>query len=256
MRALPRGAWPCDLRPVARYPLILSVLLAVVVVVAAGVADPAHFGGPRWLPNIGSSHTPPKALHQPATRLPQQSREPPPAAHHGGGLPLVWIFIAVGVVISLLILWRMWRNWHGLPWVRPRSSPAVVDMARPVEPEPEPDVPMLRSGIEMALQMLDEEREPSDAIVRAWLGLQETAEQSGIVRGAAETPTEFTSRILGRAFADDRAARTLLRLYLRSRFGDHPATADDVEAARQALRALAESWPATAVQPTSGSGGR
>jgi hypothetical protein len=243
---------------VTRYPLVLSVLLAVVIVVAAGVAGPAHFGGPRWVPSIGSSPAPPKALHQLAPHLPQRSRKLPPPSHGGGGLPLVWIAIGIGVVISLLILWRVWRNWHGLPWVRPRSSPAVADVARPVEPEPEPgpDVPLLRSGIEMALQMLDEEREPSDAIVRAWLGLQETAEQSGIVRGAAETPTEFTSRILGRAFADDRAARTLLRLYLRSRFGDHPATADDVEAAREALRALAESWPATAGQPTAGSGGR
>ena len=97
-----------------------------------------------------------------------------------------------------------------------------------------------------ALQTLDEEREPTDAIVRAWLGLQDTAAESGIVRGPAETPTEFTSRILGRVFADDRAVRTLLRLYLRSRFGDHPATATDVQAAREALQALADSWPAAA----------
>ena len=39
-----------------------------------------------------------------------------------------------------------------------------------------------------------EQRDPADAIVRAWLGLQETAEESGIVRHPAETPTEFTSR--------------------------------------------------------------
>jgi hypothetical protein len=243
---------------VTRYPLVVSVLLAVLIVVAAGVAGPAHFAGPRWVPNIGSSRKLPQTLRQLKTRLPRHSHAVPAASHGRGSLSFLWFLIGIGVVISLLILWRVWKNWHGLPWVRPRSSPAVADVARPVEPEPEdePDVPVLLSGIELALQMLDEEREPTDAIVRAWLGLQETAAESGIVRGPAETPTEFTSRILSRAFADDRAARTLLRLYLRTRFGDHPATADDVEAARGALRTLAESWPAAAGENTAGVGAR
>lgn len=254
MRALPRGASRFDLRSLTRYPLVVSVLLAVVVVVSAGVAGPAHFDGPRWVPNIGSSRKLPEALHQLKTRLPQHSRNVSPASHGGGSAPLLWILIGIGAVISFLILWRAWKNWHGLPWVRPRSSPAVADVVRPVEPEsePEPDVPALLSGIELALQMLDEEREPADAIVRAWLGLQETAVASGIVRGPAETPTEFVSRILSGAFADERAARTLLRLYLQARFGDHPATANDVEAARGALRTLAESWSVTASESMAG----
>ena len=91
--------------------------------------------------------------------------------------------------------------------------------------------------------MLDEQREPADAIVRAWLGLQQAAEDSGIVRGVAETPTEFTTRIIGRAVTDDRAIRTLLRLYLRTRFGDHPVTGDDVALVRTALRELVRTWP-------------
>jgi hypothetical protein len=254
VRALPRGASRFDLRSVTRYPLALSLLLAVVVVVAAGVAGPAHFGGPRWLPNIRSSRKLPESLHQLKTRLSQHSRHVSPGSRGGGSVPLSWILIGVGVVMSFLILWRVWKNWRGVPWVRPRSSPAVAEIARPVEPEPdpEPDAPAVLSGIELALQVLDQEREPADAIVRAWLGLEETAAESGIVRGPAETPTEFTSRILSRAFADDRAARTLLRLYLRTRFGDHPATVNDVEAARRALRTLAESWSATADENTAG----
>lgn len=121
------------------------------------------------------------------------------------------------------------------------SSVHVTELV-PVEPEAKPE--KLLTGIGLALQALDEQREPADAVVRAWLGLQETAEESGIVRRPSETPTEFTSRILSRAFADDRALRTLLRLYLRTRFGDHPVTAEDVAAVRAALQQLLSTWPA------------
>jgi hypothetical protein len=129
---------------------------------------------------------------------------------------------------------------------------ATTTSELPIALEPEPSTPELRTGIELALQALDEQREPADAIVRAWLGLQETAAESGIVRRDAETPTEFTSRILSRAFGDDRAVRTLLRLYLRTRFGDHPVTADDVATVRAALRELVRTWPTPAVPAAAG----
>ncbi len=107
-----------------------------------------------------------------------------------------------------------------------------------LEPEPE----RLLTGVECALAALDQGLEPGDAVVRAWLGLQETAEESGIARRKAETPTEFTSRILGAAFVDDGAVRTLLRLYLRTRFGEHPVTPDDVAEVSEALQHLVSSW--------------
>jgi hypothetical protein len=112
-------------------------------------------------------------------------------------------------------------------------------------------VPVIRSGLEEALLELEREVEPGDAVVRAWLGLQQTAEQSGVARGRSETPTEFTSRILGRVFANDSAGRdaiaTLLRLYLRTRFGDHPVTAEDVALVRRALQELVRTWDTAAV---------
>jgi hypothetical protein len=152
------------------------------------------------------------------------------------------------VVVAIALLALLWRWWRGrrLPSAAERTGVAIqqqTQQAVEVEPEPEPE--KLLTGVELALEVLDEEREPADAIVRAWLGLQETAEESGIVRRAAETPTEFTSRILSGAFADDRAVRTLLRLYLRTRFGDHPVTATDVSEVREALQQLVSSWRPT-----------
>jgi hypothetical protein len=152
------------------------------------------------------------------------------------------------VVLSAAYL--LWRWWAARPSGAARlrrvvalEAVSVSEAPAAPEPEPEADVPRLRTGIELALQLLDEPREPADAIVRAWLGLQETAEGSGIVRQPAETPTEFTARIMRLALADDGAIRTLLRLYLRTRFSRTPVTAEDVDAVRAALRELVRTWP-------------
>jgi hypothetical protein len=118
----------------------------------------------------------------------------------------------------------------------------VATVTVPVATEPEPEPEALLTGIELALRVLDEGRDPADAVVRAWLGLQETAAQAGVVRRPAESPTEFTARILTSALADDRAVRTLLKLYLQVRFGDHPVSSVEVEAARGALADLVASW--------------
>ncbi len=104
------------------------------------------------------------------------------------------------------------------------------------------DAPAVLRGIAAALVAFDGDREPGDAVVQAWLGLQQAAEDAGFARSAAETPTEFTGRVLSRTGADRVALRTLLRLYLRARFGDDPITTADATDAREALRALEVSW--------------
>jgi hypothetical protein len=222
------------------------VFLAVIVVAAAGIAGKAHFGGARWVPNwnLSSGH---KLL------LPKSQKQAPPppitATHHGGfsvGTLLLWIIIGLAAVGVLALLWRWWQGRPTRAAVSLNSLAVAATPAVPTEPEPEPNTPALRTGIDLALQTLDEQRDPADAIVQAWLGLQETAEESGIARRPAETPTEFTSRILRGALADDRAIKTLLRLYLRTRFGDHPPTQEDVAAVRAALQELVRTWPAPA----------
>jgi Domain of unknown function (DUF4129) len=234
----------------SRRTLVTGAVLGVVVVVAAGSQGSAQFTGLRWVPDWDASPAtvPPRAEPPLATPSPLPSG----AAGPSGGTDLfrilLWVAIGAAAVVAALLLWR-WltrrapRTTVGLRPVGVLTTPPPEPDPEPVpEPEPEPEQPALRRGVEEALRLLDEEREPGDAVMEAWLGLQQTAEDSGVVRRAAETPTEFTSRIMGRVFTDDRAIQTLLTLYLRCRFGDHPVTATDVARAREALAGLVRSW--------------
>ncbi len=222
--------------------LPLAALLGVIVVLAAGIGGTAHFGGARWYPHLGG------AVHPtaPITKQPVVAHAPLKPARRARTtitLPLWLVLVLAGLLVIGIAAFLRWLWTKRRAPAAPELHGAAVQVApQPVAAEPEPEPEALLSGIELALQILDERREPGDAIVRAWIGLQETAAASGIVRRPAESPTEFTSRILAGAFADDRALRTLLRLYLRTRFGDHPATAGDVAAVRDALEQLVASW--------------
>lgn len=240
----------------SRRVLAWCIALGAVVVVAAGVEGGAHFGGPRWVPDFraGPGAAPPSRPS--ATFATPKPAAKPATLHIPIGTILLWTAITLAVVLALLLV--LW--WHRRAPRRraPRSVEAETQIAvaagvgQPVEPEP--DLPVVRSGIEEALLELDRDVEPGDAVVRAWLGLQQSAEQSGVSRGRSETPTEFTSRILGRVFANDSAGSdaiaTLLRLYLRTRFGDHPVTETDVALVRDALRELVLRWNSVGAQQT------
>jgi hypothetical protein len=176
---------------------------------------------------------------------------------------LLWTAVGLGVVLALFLFlwWRRWAPRHrGSRPIAPAPPQPVAQAASRIEAEP--DVPVIRSGLEEALLSLEQDAEPDDAVVRAWLGLQQKAEQSGVARRPAETPTEFTSRILNRVFPSARggndAIATLLRLYLRTRFGDRPVTAADVALVRDALRELVRTWHVTehVAEHVAGSRGR
>ncbi len=246
-------------RPGARRSLAVRVGLGVLVALSAGMAGTTHFSGPRWVPHFGGA---PRS-GAPARPAAAASAAPHLVDVHGrASFPVVPLLGAAAVLAVLGAAYLLWRLWTGRPSpAAPGLDGPVVDAARAIvaepEPEPEPEPESapeperLRTGIELALAVLDEQREPADAVVRAWLGLQETAEQSGIVRRPAETPTELTTRILARVVADDRALRTLLRLYLQVRFGDHPVTGEDVAAVRAALGELVRSWRDAVPTPAS-----
>ncbi|GMA25447.1 hypothetical protein GCM10025864_32060 [Luteimicrobium album] len=165
--------------------------------------------------------------------------------------PWVWVgvvaVVVVAIAIALAFWWRRHHDGHP-PDDEPAEAPGVHDAAL-TEPEAvaeEPDLPVLRRGFDHAFHVLDSGREPHDAIVTAWLGLEEAAQDAGVARRPAETASELTTRILGRVTSDDDAVHALLDLYLRVRYGGYTATPDDVAAARSALERLTQGWDAQA----------
>ncbi|UNK72160.1 DUF4129 domain-containing protein [Microbacterium sp. H1-D42] len=223
--------------PARRWAVPLGViLLFIIAMLAAAVAGHPTFtptgSGPRPLP-ISSEHQtlPPMASGQPK---PQQGDDTILLI-----LSILLLLFVLAVVITaiVLIIRAILLYWHERPLRRRDAENADVDGQAGVVAEPAPDEPTVRRGIEAARAAIAAHPDPTDAIIAAWIGLEQTAADSGVGRGASETPAEFTLRILLRRPGIDGSARALLRLYEGVRFGGH--TADETMRAH-AARALAE----------------
>jgi len=105
-----------------------------------------------------------------------------------------------------------------------------------------PDAAVIRRGVTAAREGVTAVAEPGDAIVAAWIGLEETADDSGTARGLSETPAEFTLRILQRRPGVAEPAVRLLRLYEGVRFGGRTASENDRAQAHAALVEIERGW--------------
>jgi hypothetical protein len=221
---------------------IITALFCLVVAIGAALQGRFDFAGPRWVPGLPPAklltHTSPPQPSVAATAVPTQL-----ANNSGliiGWLPILLILsvLFVAAILLLVVYWLRRRR------PRPQKLPGLEGTLAEVtaDAKTEPDLPTLQRGLAFAAAVLESDREPRDAIVRAWLGLQEAAEDSGMRRRAAETPTEFTSRVFDSVHADRAAASALLAVYLRVRFRSVPATAADVEVARRSIRRLRDTW--------------
>ncbi|HWD61815.1 MAG TPA: DUF4129 domain-containing protein [Humibacter sp.] len=232
-----------------RVALVVAVcVLGLIMIGGVLVAGPLRAGPPRWLPTKGDG-IPPSAAPGPfQTQVPAapSHTSTPPAQLQ---VWLIYALIAAVVLAGILVylIRRMLRRSGTVTEAR-KAPVASASPAGPAARTDEPAAPIVAEGIERAIQLLDETREPHDAIVKAWLGLQDAATASGVRRRPAETPAEYTARIVSRFGADSQAADTLLALYQGVRFGSHPADETTVATARSCLTRLRESWNAEAKQ--------
>lgn len=226
-----------------RWPLFGGTLaLFVVAILAAAVA-----GGPDFEAGV-QEHRPPPAADVQATPLGAPAEPLPPEESPDRILLIIGVVLALLVVSVLvtLLIWvirRLVASWRNRP--PRRRDGAVIDVdVRGVDASvsPEPDAPAVRRGIAAARTVVQMHADPGDAIVAAWLGLEETAADSGVGRARSETQVEFTLRMLLRRPGIEEPARALLGLYENVRFGGRVASEDERSKAVQALALIDEGW--------------
>lgn len=151
--------------------------------------------------------------------------------------------IAVAVAVGVGLLWvlvravmRLWSQRR----LRRREGASLAAGQGGGGQEEVADAAVVRTGIGDALHDIEEHPDPGDAIIAAWMGLELSAERAGFVRAVAETPAEFTRRIIVRAAGAAADVDSLLRLYERVRFGGYAADENDRIRAREALRRIQE----------------
>jgi hypothetical protein len=180
----------------------------------------------------------------PPLPLPSGEETPPPLEGSGVGtwtLPVLWVLLALAVVALAFWIWRVLpRPAVKAPAEEPTGGPAVGGSA---------DAPAVRQGVSDAQQLLDTILDPTDAVLAAWVALEDAAARSGLPRHPADTPTEFTARVLTATEADAEAVTRLLGLYHRARFSAGGVSPDAVTEARRCLAALAASWSRFSTAP-------
>ena len=209
----------------------------MVAIVAAGTAGGWQLQSRGWMERLLPNFEPTATTYEPPTQPPPLT--PPSSLQHWiAGVLTVLVGLTVLVLLIYLGRW-LWRQ-------RPRRAVAVEG---PPDTTPagalaaEPDLPTLVRGAELAESILAEaDGVPRDLILRCWLALEEAAAASGAARRPADSPTEFTGRVLRATQADPASVDTLLRLYHQARFSQHPISDDEVRSARTAVIKLARIW--------------
>jgi hypothetical protein len=137
---------------------------------------------------------------------------------------------------------------------------AVLLRRRPASaasyPEAVPDTDAQRAGLRDAVESgtsaLRAFGDAQAAIIACYLSMEQSLGRAGAVRDAADTPDELLARAARAGLVRGAAAARLTGLFYEARFSSHQLGAEQRDAAREALRELADDL----VQPPAGTGDR
>lgn len=231
---------------------IVAVGFVALLVVIAATATGRWELNPRW--ELGAPSTTDVPTQPAATGVPSTTPSPD-APFNPEDVPspdLTWLAVVISVIAAAVVLLVVLRVLAYLRRPRAEDPPDPRTSTGFGEDEPEPDLPALHEGVLDAVEQLRAAGPPRDAIVSAWLAMEDAADRSGVHRRPAQTPTEHVTAVLARTGADPAATDTLLHLYHRARFSAREPDRTDVDAAGRALEALAASWPELAHGPSHG----
>jgi len=231
-------------RGVRRIALVSAVAaLFLIVMIAAAIQGAPTFRPSEPVPALSAQPVPTTMPGE--TGLPEEVEiDPTSAAVVQAFAVVLMLLVAAGVIALLVILARaLLRAWRNRPTERRDGAEVAAEAAEVAAvPEPEVVVDAVRRGIAGALQAIDERALPTDAVIAAWVGLEESAADAGVTRAPSETPGEFALRVITRRSGIEDDAAELLTLFEQVRFGAHEATESERDAARTALRRIDEVW--------------
>lgn len=215
----------------------MGVVSLGAVVFASAHHSPWVWSPPQWTfaPLIYPSIAP--------MSLPPNIQGPTPEATSHPVTRLVLIIVGILVASALLALLVRWivqairalMATRILRSERDRLATAGAMPGSSLSPQEVMD------AVQSALQQLDAVVDPTDAVIAAWLALEQAASRHGVTRDPAQTPTEFTASLFQQSAAPPDETVNLRNLYSRVRFSDAPASTSDVRDARRWLGRIASS---------------
>ena len=215
----------------AATPLLVGVVLLVLLAVLSATGESAVEVGQGWVPGFDQAEEAPPSLF----RDPGDDFQTPPVlrAVLAGVMLLIMLATLVLILLGLLaiVLGARFERRR-----RRKKARAIGIVGEAAEHGDVFRIDLMRRAAGGALEWLQARSgDPGDAVVLAWLMLEQAAADSGLVRQPHQTPTEFTSAVLAQLRVDAGALDRLRRLYQRARFSGHQVTEDDVQAAQDAL---------------------
>ena len=223
----------------------IAVATALVLLIVVGAA---LTGGWSTHPAPGptASIQPMPTLIDPSTEPPLQEPTPAPP-NQTVQRALTTALAAAGALLAAFLAYRiaLWVRRTLLPWLAAqRDRPPPVAPGAGIQLDAVP-LTELRTATAHAETLLRDGEHSPDAIIAAWLALEEAAGRSGATRAPAQTPTEFTIEVLAATPATPAAVTELLGLFHLARFAHTETTADNIAAARTALRQLTHDFTGT-----------
>lgn len=228
--------------PVTRSRLALGALVLVLCALVA-----ATFDGPRWTELSGEAdRTAVSETDESDERADARSADESEPAQDGDEPWLPWVppadlllLVPTALIfgLALLVVARLRlvrRRRHLSRRARPRASLGAGDELPLDEEEPG-----LTGALDEGARSIGE-GSPRNAIVAAWVRLEQAVEGERFPHRPEETPSELVERALASYHLDGEATRRLAALYREARFSTHPVTEEHrLEAAACLQRLLA-----------------
>lgn len=214
----------------SRLPLALGAVVLLLCALVAATSTPTRWTGVElpWndpVPSAEDTEDPPGTDEAGRASADEDSTDQAGRMAQGDlrSLSTVLLGVAVGLATTLVVV-AVLRFQLVRRRARLTGRAAERAGAAPADPAPPEDADdALVTALDVGVRALDE-GSPRNAIVAAWLRLEDAVTTEHFPRRPAETPTELVARALAAYRLDEEAIGHLAELYEEARFSRHPVT--------------------------------